>query len=70
MNAAVDFNSSEGETYLSDDDLAKRFGVTRPTIWRWVKKESLPAPVKLSGNCTRWITAEVAEWAKSRPRAI
>jgi len=51
--------SSPRETYLSDTALAARFGVTRPTIWRWARLGPFPKPVKLSPGCTRWRVAEV-----------
>jgi prophage regulatory protein len=40
--------------YLRDEDLAKRFGVARSTIWRWVQLGILPQPYKLGPGTTRW----------------
>jgi prophage regulatory protein len=40
--------------YVSDVQLAKRYSVSRCTIWRWTAKGLLPKPVQLSDNCTRW----------------
>lgn len=42
------------EMYVSDLQLAKRYNVSRSTIWRWVKAGILPMPVKLSPGCTRF----------------
>ncbi|MVO14522.1 helix-turn-helix transcriptional regulator [Parasedimentitalea huanghaiensis] len=43
------------ERYLSDKQVAERFGVSRPTIWRWVKTEkAFPHPVSLSSGTSRW----------------
>lgn len=56
--------------YISDKQLAARFAVTRPTIWRWVKYDvAFPKPIILSRGCTRWKQAEVETWEKSRPSA-
>lgn len=42
------------ERYLSDKQVAERFGVSRPTIWRWVKTEkAFPHPVSLSSGTSR-----------------
>lgn len=30
------------------------FGISPPTVWRWVKKGTLPAGRKLSVACTAW----------------
>lgn len=53
--------------YLSDKQLAERYGVTRPTIWRWVKERELPEPLKLAPRCTRWRLHEIEAWENNRP---
>lgn len=40
--------------YLSDVQTAARYGVSRMTIWRWVRQGIFPAPVKIGPGCTRW----------------
>lgn len=52
--------------YLSDKQLALRYGVSRPTIWRWVKEGDLPSPIKLGPGSTRWKLSEVEDWEKKR----
>lgn len=53
--------------YVSDKQLATRFGVSRPTVWRWVKSDpDFPKPVKLSPQCTRWRADQVEAWERSR----
>lgn len=56
--------------YFSDKQLARRFGVHRTVIWRWVKKGNLPKPVKLSPGCTRWLGSAVEEWEKKAAEAV
>lgn len=52
--------------YVSDKQLAARFGVSRPTIWRWLKSDpTFPRPFKLSPQCTRWRDDEIAAWEAS-----
>lgn len=49
--------------YVSDKQLAARFGVSRPTIWRWLKSDpTFPRPFKLSPQCTRWRDDEIVAW--------
>lgn len=56
------------ETYLTDSQLAERFGVHRSTPWRWVKDlEGFPAPVKISPQCSRWKLSELLAWEAARP---
>ncbi len=51
------------ETYLTDAQLAARFGVHRSTPWRWVQNDpSFPKPVSLSSGCTRWRLADIEAW--------
>jgi len=45
--------------WLSDRDLALRYGVTRITIWRWAKNGVIPPGKKIGPNTTRWSTAEI-----------
>ena len=48
--------------YLSVDQVAKRFGVSKDSIWRWKRNGDFPAPVKLGGTTTRWRLANIEEW--------
>lgn len=60
------------ETYLSDLNLAARFGVHRMTPWRWLKTDpAFPKPVKLSPGCSRWKLSKIEFWeaAKSKNAA-
>ncbi|OWJ74618.1 helix-turn-helix transcriptional regulator [Haematobacter genomosp. 1] len=59
-----------GPSYVSDQHLAGRYSVSRPTIWAWLKKDpSFPKPVKLSPGCTRWRLDEIEAWEQSRAAA-
>ncbi len=48
--------------YLSVDQVAQRFGVSKDSIWRWKRKGDFPAPVKLGGTTTRWRLADIEAW--------
>ncbi|TQE98267.1 MAG: AlpA family phage regulatory protein [Spiribacter salinus] len=53
-------NETQAETlWLSDKDLATRYGVSRVSIWRWSRSGQFPPPRKLSARITRWSAAEV-----------
>ena len=45
--------------YVSVLDLAQRYHINRATVWRWAQRGIIPAPVKLSEQCTRWRLAEI-----------
>jgi len=48
--------------YLSVEQVALRFGVSKDSIWRWKRKGDFPKPVKLGGTTTRWRLADIQEW--------
>lgn len=53
--------------YLSDRAVAQRYGVSRPTIWRWVKVlRGFPAPVKVSEGTTRWVLGDLEAFDLTR----
>jgi prophage regulatory protein len=52
--------------YLSVDQVAQRFGVSKDTIWRWKRDGEFPLAVKLGGTTTRWRLADIEEWEGRR----
>lgn len=56
--------------YLSDKQVAGRYGVSRKVPWDWIKTDpSFPKPLKLSPGCTRWKLEELLDWEQSRRAA-
>ena len=55
--------------YISDNQLAERYYVSRATIWRWSQKGILPRPVQLSPGCTRWRLDEIEKHDTERDAA-
>lgn len=53
--------------YLSVDQVAKRFDVSKDSIWRWKRNGDFPKPVKLGGSTTRWRLSDIEEWERHRP---
>ena len=43
-------------------------GVNRSTVYRWIKNEGFPKPIKLSPSCSVWSISEVQAWLSSRQR--
>lgn len=54
--------------YLTDEDVARRFRVSRQTIWRWVGASHFPAPFKLSAGTSRWRLEEILTFERKLPR--
>ncbi len=53
-------------TYVSVTQLARRYSVDRSTIWRWVQRGTLPQPVLLSEQCTRWSMDAIEAFERER----
>ena len=54
-------------------DIIRVTGLSRTSLWRYVKSGSFPSPVALGGPGSRavgWYAKEVTEWLENRPRKI
>lgn len=59
------------DTFLTDTQLASRYGVNKATPWRWAKSDpNFPKPVKLSPQCTRWRLSDLETWEAKRASLI
>lgn len=48
------------QIYLSDNQVADRYGIKRGSVWRWTKEnENFPKPVRFSKGCVRWSISEL-----------
>lgn len=48
--------------FLRDIEVAHRYNISRPTIWRWVKQGKFPKPLKLAGGSSRWKLKDLENW--------
>lgn len=59
------------DTYLTDTQIAARYGVHRTTPWRWVQKDkTFPKPLRLSPGCTRWKLSDIESWEAKKNAKI
>lgn len=65
--------------YYDIHEVAKRYGVARHTIWRWVKDEFFPLPHMFGRGTARWFEEDLrifeaefatrsTKWTQSRPQ--
>ncbi|WP_226553582.1 helix-turn-helix transcriptional regulator [Celeribacter naphthalenivorans] len=53
--------------FLSDVQVAERYGVHRVTIWRWSKTDpTFPKPIMLSPGCSRFRLSDIENWEASK----
>lgn len=50
---------SPEKKWLTEIELARRFGVSRVTWRRWVRDGLAPKPVKISRGATRWALDDI-----------
>jgi len=53
-------------SFLRDIEIAIRYQVSRPTVWRWVKQGKFPKPIKLCGGSTRWRLIDLEAWEQAQ----
>jgi len=58
-------NNNEVKFYRLSQ-LNKQLGVSRSSIWAWVKNGSFPKPIKLGKNCTAWNSSDIDNWIEER----
>jgi prophage regulatory protein len=51
--------------FLSVGQVAIRYGVTNDCIWRWVRADKFPKPIKLNG-ATRWKLIDIEKWESEK----
>ena len=39
--------------------------VSRTTVWRWVRADKFPAPIRLSGGITAWRVEDIRTWLQN-----
>ncbi|MCZ8186197.1 MAG: helix-turn-helix domain-containing protein [Beijerinckiaceae bacterium] len=64
----ADSPPAQERAFLSVENVALRYDVSRATIWRWLKTRGFPKPRKI-GRLTRWALAdlEAFDQAMSNP---
>jgi len=51
---------------MSKHEVCDVIGVSFPTIWDWMRKDTFPRSRELGGK-TCWLASEVEEWIINRP---
>ena len=57
------------DRFLTRSEVESWCGLSRSTIYRLMRQDQFPVPVKVGPKAVRWLSSEVEEYLKSRPRA-
>lgn len=52
--------------FIRINDVMKKTGLGKSTIWLWVKEGKLPKPIKLSPRITVWKEDSINAWINER----
>lgn len=55
-----------GETLLRRPEVEARTGLSRSTLYDWMKRGEFPQPVKLGTRLVAWRESDVTAWLESR----
>ena len=56
--------------FLRTDEVERRAGLSRTTIWRLERKGQFPARRRIGPNAVGWLEEEIDAWIESRPTVI
>ena len=51
---------------LREREVCEMVAVSRSTLWRWVRTNSFPAPIRIGPSAVRWQLSAVQEWMASK----
>ena len=54
---------------LTRDDVLDLLTVTRTTLYRMMKSDGFPLPIKIGEQSLRWNRGEIDAWLEHKPRA-
>lgn len=60
---------THNERFLTRSEVESWCGLSRSTIYRLMRQDQFPVPIKVGPKAVRWLSTEIEEYLKSRPRA-
>lgn len=54
---------------LTCDQVMEIIPLTQSTIYRLMRKDRFPLPIRIGGRNVRWLRSEITDWLKNQPRA-
>ena len=52
--------------YLRLPTVCARYGLSRSTLYAWIKQGYFPAPIKLGPRVSAWAVADLEQWERHR----
>jgi len=54
------------QIFLRVNDVAKRYGMSVPTVWRLTRQGDFPQAIKLSPGITAWSISDLVDWESKK----
>ena len=54
---------------LTRTEVERRVGLKRSALYRLMRADEFPLPLRIGPRAVRWPSSEIEEWLSSRPRA-
>ena len=61
---------TENDRLLRREEVEERTGLSRSAIYRLMREDKFPAPIKVGSRAVRWPQSEINEFIAARPRAM
>ena len=55
--------------YFRLPNVCARYGLSRSTLYAWIKQGTFPAPLKLGPRASAWALADLEQWERNRVAA-
>ena len=52
--------------FLRISEVIHRVGVSRPTIYRWMREGTFPKQISIGANSVVWLESDIAKWMDQR----
>ena len=61
---------SETKILITREEVSEMAAISCSTIYKLMKREQFPKPIKIGRHAVRWYRSEVIAWLEERPRAV
>ena len=55
--------------FLRISEVIRRVGVSRPTIYRWMREGTFPKQIAIGANSVVWLESDVTKWMEDQMAA-
>ena len=56
------------ERILRRDEVEKRCGIARSTIYYWIQQGEFPQSIKIGTRAVGWLESDITDWVSNRQR--